>query len=190
MGTITLIRHGMTKGNLERRYVGSTDEGLIVEEKSRLSLQRDESVKLVYISPMKRTFETAHILFPKAELVPVEDFRECDFGQYEYMNHEELDGLEPYRRFIDSRGFEGFPGGEGRAGFSERVTYAFETLVSRERDTEEDIYIVAHGGTIMAIMEKTVIPHKDFYEWICGNGEGYVIRSEGKGHYSVCGVYP
>ena len=33
---IVLIRHGKTKGNVERRYVGTTNEGVLREELDRL----------------------------------------------------------------------------------------------------------------------------------------------------------
>lgn len=190
MMTITLIRHGATQGNLERRFIGNTDEPLLDEERSRLSGLSRWDVKLVYISPMKRAYETARILFPKAELVMIDGLKECDFGEYEYKNHEELNGLLPYQRFIDSGGYEAFPGGEGRADFTARVLGAFEDIVSRSDVNGDEIYIVSHGGTIMAIMEGLVTPHRDFYDWMCGNGEGYVIRCEVKDHYTVSGVYP
>lgn len=31
---IILVRHGMTKGNIEKRYVGSTNEDILDSEKS------------------------------------------------------------------------------------------------------------------------------------------------------------
>ncbi len=187
---ITLIRHGKTAGNLESRFVGKTDEDILDSECERLKEFSDESVKKVYISPLKRARQTAKILFPNAELIEAEDLRECDFGEYEYMNHEELDGLEPYQKFIDTAGFSPFPGGEGRKEQSERSVRAFKNIMEKEKGRDDDIFIVAHGGTIMAIMEEIAVPHKDFYEWFAGNGEGYVIRHEGEDTYTLCGIYP
>ena len=37
----------------------------------------------------------------------------------------------------------------------------------------EDIVIVAHGGTIMALMERYAEPHKPYFEWSVKPGEGY-----------------
>ena len=65
-----LIRHGMTEGNKERRYVGCrTDEPLCAEGTARLEKQAYPEADRVFVSPMKRCLETATILYPtiKAE---------------------------------------------------------------------------------------------------------------------------
>ena len=187
---ITIIRHGVTAGNLEKRYVGNTDEPLLEESVQALKKQTDPKVKKVYISPMLRAGQTAQILFPNAECIVIDELRECDFGDYEYRNHEELDGLEPYQKFIDSRGFTPFPNGEDREEQTARTMRGFERILKAEEGSKGDIYIVAHAGTMMALMESIVVPHRDFYDWMRGNGEGYVIKCEDKDHYTVCGVYP
>ena len=49
-----LIRHGMTKGNQEHRYVGTTDEDLLPEEKERLQARAtdmDLHPAVVFVSP-------------------------------------------------------------------------------------------------------------------------------------------
>ncbi|MCD7835706.1 MAG: histidine phosphatase family protein, partial [Lachnospiraceae bacterium] len=88
-----IIRHGATAGNLEGRYVGQTDEGLLEEAKIKLrevsaglSLQRPD---IVLTSPLKRCIETAELLFPDAARVMVDGFSECSFGKFEYMNYAE-----------------------------------------------------------------------------------------------------
>ena len=86
-----MIRHGATAGNLEKRYVGRTDEGLTEQAVSDL---KEEALKLreisgnvaaIITSPMKRCLETAEILFPEKlyEHVPriqKAGLSECDFG--------------------------------------------------------------------------------------------------------------
>lgn len=89
-----MIRHGATAGNLEKRYVGRTDEGLT--EQAVLDLKK-EALKLrelagnaavIVTSPLKRCLETAEILFPEKlyEHVPriqKAGLSECDFGTFE-----------------------------------------------------------------------------------------------------------
>ncbi|MCD8364246.1 MAG: histidine phosphatase family protein [Clostridiales bacterium] len=62
---ILLLRHGKTRGNLEGRYIGRTDEPL--PESSRQSLRQSPYRKyhpeFIYVSPMLRCRETAEILF-------------------------------------------------------------------------------------------------------------------------------
>ena len=87
---VYLIRHGVTKGNLEHRYVGSTEEVLLPEADEPLlsikkRLEKDGCRKPhLLVSPMLRCRQSAEILFPGEKQTVVEDFRECDFGTFEY----------------------------------------------------------------------------------------------------------
>ena len=266
-----LIRHGMTKGNQEHRYVGTTDEGLLPEEKERLQAKAadmDLHPSVVFVSPARRCRETAACLFPglqaaqlcasgegpeeetssavtamrpsrqpesvtenagrsttgestAPELIVVPEFMEMNFGAFEYMSWQEINpDPDPahraaYQRYIDSNGETAFPGGESKAAFTKRVCDGFERAVlprlqklkktadtsvdsetkagteqqlvfilQRDGSTEnvkkerpevsgEDIVIVAHGGTIMALMERYAEPHKPYFEWNVKPGEGY-----------------
>ncbi|ETP73703.1 fructose-2,6-bisphosphatase [Lachnospiraceae bacterium JC7] len=185
---LLLIRHGMTKGNQEHRYVGSTDEGILPEEKDRIrgkSLPGGLKFEKVFISPMRRCRETAECLFPEmfsanAETV-VLDFREMEFGDFEYMTYKEInEDPDPehkaaYQRYIDSMGESPFPGGESKAEFIGRVVSAFEKeVIPRIRNSSESSFaLVVHGGTIMALMDKYSEPHKDYFDWGLKPGEGY-----------------
>ncbi len=134
-----MIRHGATAGNLEKRYVGRTDEGLTEQAVSDL---KEEALKLreisgnvaaIITSPMKRCLETAEILFPEKlyEHVPriqKAGLSECDFGTFEYKNYLELSGDAEYQYFIDTLGREGFPGGETTEAFKARTVEAFQEV--------------------------------------------------------------
>ncbi|MDE5864061.1 MAG: phosphoglycerate mutase family protein [Lachnospiraceae bacterium] len=177
-----LIRHGATKGNIEKRYVGSTDETLtreaverLVEWRHRYSEQLSQ-VQMVVVSPMKRCRQTADILFPGMRQYVVQDFQECDFGAFEYRNFRELDGNAAYQRFIDSCGECGFPGGENREVFQSRCVDGFEKLLSGHR--EAHIALVVHGGTIMALLDRYSFPHRDYYDWQTDNGTGFIIEAD------------
>lgn len=190
---LLLIRHGATKGNIEHRYVGSTDEGLTGESVKSINNIRERILGIIkgkdcdinkkieqrcklFVSPMKRCIETAELLFPKLNYQVVDGLRECDFGQFEYMNYTELEGNADYQRFIDTMGECGFPDGETKKEFITRVVSAFfdilrQTSIDNNIDT---IIIVSHGGTIMSIMDTFSSPHRDYYEWQVGCGDGYV----------------
>ena len=207
---ILLIRHGMTQGNKEHRYVGTTDEGLLPESVEQLREMREvwqkqismkdgdgilcdrsalvsnsmvnlceENGKIevdnltVYVSPYLRAKQTADILFPGMKQVEIAEFAECRFGTFEYNNYAELNGNPAYQRFIDSGGTTAFPGGESRAEFTERVMQGFEKLlVDVEESQPYTIVVVAHGGTIMALMDQLSEPHKDYFDWQVKPGEG------------------
>ena len=64
---IVLIRHGMTEGNVSRRYIGITDENLCPKGQEILN----ENIKnrmypmadIVFSSTMKRCVQTAKIIY-------------------------------------------------------------------------------------------------------------------------------
>lgn len=100
--TIQLIRHGKTKGNLEKRFAGGrTDDSLCTQGKEELNSFVSENIYLntdeVFSSPMKRCLETAEIIFPEHKAHIIEEFRELDFGIFENKNHQELNENQDYR---------------------------------------------------------------------------------------------
>ena len=229
---ILLVRHGMTQGNKEHRYVGTTDEGLLPEsveqlhdmqefwckhafmkDKTGVLYDREKSEPVgnpaanpceaceknvadnltVYVSPYLRAKQTADILFPGAKQVEIAEFAECRFGAFEYKNYAELNGNPDYQCFIDSGGTTAFPGGESKAEFTDRVMRGFEKVFVDVESREEQkrlrcdissriemahtslsdtIIIVAHGGTIMALLDQLSEPHKDYFDWQVKPGEG------------------
>ena len=117
---IIFIRHGQTKGNEEKRYIGRTDESLsqkgIEEIKNRLY----PGVDTVLVSPMKRCVETAKIIYPDSKYIICNDFRECDFGIFEGKNYDELKNDSDYQKWIDSMGTMAIPQGESHEQFKTR----------------------------------------------------------------------
>ena len=179
---VVLIRHAQTPGNLELRYIGGrTDQPLSDKgiETAR-SVTSYPDVKRVTVSPMRRARHTAEIIFPNAEQIVSEGLREMDFGAFEGRNADEMADNACYRAWVDG-GCEGTcPGGENVAIFSARVCAAFETAVKdAEKRGEEKLYIVSHGGTMMAIMGEYGCPERRYYEWRVDNCRGYSAEWSG-----------
>lgn len=172
------IRHGMTKGNSEKRYVGGrTDEGLCAQGRQALEEKRARSlypeVDRVYVSPMKRCLETAGILYPDREGRIVEGFRECDFGLFENKNDAELSPLPFYQGWLKSNGKAPFPGGEEPEAFKLRCRQTLIHLMEREEMPEKTAFVV-HGGVIMAVFSGLCEDKQDFYSYYTDNGGGYI----------------
>lgn len=128
---------------------------------------------------MLRCKETAEILFPGLVPVSVDDLRECDFGDFENKNYQELSGNPMYQKWIDSDGTIGFPGGETQGEFQTRCLKGFDEVLTLCAEQElESIALVVHGGTIMSIMEMYGIPSAGYFEWQVKNGEGYKVRMQ------------
>ena len=178
---IWLIRHGLTLPGEEGRYQGFLDESL--SEKGKLRLREaPQKPSHVYTSPAKRARETASILFPCAEQICIPDLREMNFGVFEGRTYKEMENDARYREWVDGMCLGRCPGGESRASFSERVCNAFLDVLSQERErqqrgsAENDLFIVSHGGTQMAILERWGRPVRDYYSWQSPCGSGWLLE--------------
>jgi len=177
---IWLIRHGMTRLGEEKRYQGRLDDGLSPVGRTAL-VQADFRPKRVYLSPARRARETADILFPEAEQVLCPELREMDFGSFDGRGWWEMEEDPAYRAWVDGGCRGRCPGGEDKAEFSERVNSCFERILEAETDksdTGEDLVIVAHGGTQMALLEKWGVPQREYYRWQRPCGCGWLLDWE------------
>ena len=171
-----LIRHGKTRGNIERRYIGCrTDEDLCAEGIAQLQAIAYPDADAVFASPMKRCIQTAEIICPGKTLHIVEDFRECDFGEFEGRSYEELKDNQVYQAWLASNGENPFPGGESRREFSERCVNAFKASVGNL--SEGSYAFIVHGGTIMAVMEH--FAGGNYYDYQVQNGRGFILNGDG-----------
>lgn len=176
---IYFIRHGMTQGNKERRYIGKTEEPLCAEGRRALEEKRCPQVEKVFASPRIRCRETAAILYPHQEAVIIEELAECDFGTFEGKNAEELQGSEDFLKWTQSGGSLPFPGGESKESFGKRCLSGFEKVRNYCKTHQiEHAALVVHGGTIMSILEEIGRPKQEFYDYYVENGEGYQLILE------------
>lgn len=192
---LLLIRHGKTQGNLEGRYVGRTDEPLLETSLGELkkSDYRTFAPDFVYSSRLLRCRQTADCIFPDKKICIWPGLEETDFGAFEYKNYEELNGDPAYQAWLDSGGMLAFPGGEAGADFRNRCREAFVSCMQdAEKKQAQRIAIVAHGGTIMSIMEAFAVPEKGFYDWQVKNGQGFqgeVVKKEGGTEHGIWKIY-
>ncbi len=176
---IRLIRHGTTAGNAARRYVGRSDEPLCPEGISAAERQpKDRSIDRVYVSPMLRARQTAAILFPNAEQIPVEGLKEMDFGAFEGRTADEMENDPAYRAWVEDLCRGACPGGESQKAFHRRTVEAFSGVM---KTTRSDATFVIHGGVIMSILFQLAEPEKDFYEWWTPNLGGYEANCAERG---------
>ena len=172
---ILLIRHGKTIQGERNQYQGALDTSL--SENGRAALKKaDQIPERVYVSPLKRAKETAEILFPEAEQQVVEELAEMNFGEFEGRSWKEMESDEAYRAWVDGLCEGQCPGGEDRAGFSQRVCRAFRELTDQAlQDGLEQIAVVAHGGTQMAVLEKWAGSDRQYWEWQTACGCGWIL---------------
>ena len=172
MISLVFIRHGATNGNLEKRYIGRTDEPLCnigIEQAEKLK-KHNFPKEHIFVSPMKRARQTAELVFPEFEYAIVEDFRETNFGVFEGKSASELLENEEYKMWVESMYMSPIPGGESVTEFKERCISAFRKIIESLPDNAEASFVV-HGGVIMAILESYAETKGNFYDYHIKNGE-------------------
>ncbi|MBQ3292365.1 MAG: histidine phosphatase family protein [Mogibacterium sp.] len=188
---VTIIRHGRTKENDERRYCGCrTDSSLTAEGKAELSVIPACEKAFLIASPLRRAIETAETMFPGPDIHIIDDLRETDFGKFEGKRHEELDGDPDYQAWIDSNGTAEIPGGESMQTFRARTMEGFREAVRMASSQDaEDLIIVGHGGTVMSVM--SILFGGSYYDYYTLNGDGYTFELEvnDEGDIAAAGTY-
>ena len=177
---VWLIRHGLTRLGEEKRYQGRLDEGLSEGGKAALA-PAPFSAEHIYVSPARRARETAAILFPQARQIVCLDLREMDFGSFEGRGWWEMEQDEAYRIWVAGGCRGRCPGGEDRAGFTERICAAFDAILDQEGETEAETVIVAHGGTQMALLGERGNPQREYYLWQRPCGCGWLLETDEQG---------
>ena len=175
-----LIRHGITEGNLDGKYIGQTDLALCPQgEKQIQQLVKAgvyPCVEKVYTSPLKRCVETAQIIYPDIQLSKVDEIAEMDFGQFEGKTQKELENLQEYTAWLKGGPEACPPDGEKFGDFSVRSIWRLDFIL---RDMmKKDISIesmVTHGGVITNLLAGFGLPKGHPADYMCGPGEGFEI---------------
>ena len=169
---LIFIRHGATAGNLEKRYIGSTDEPLCDIGIAQVEVLRKHNFQAdyLYVSPLLRTRQTAELLFPQMRYTLVSDFRETNFGLFEGKTAAELSSSMEYQAWVGSMCLDPIPQGESVTDFKARCCSAFEEIMKSIPDNSCVAFVV-HGGVIMSILETYAQPKKGFYDYHIENGK-------------------
>ena len=180
-----LIRHSITKGNEEHRYLGSTDEGLsdsgcnLAYNKRQyyqelVSREAGNSEVVIFSGRMTRCMESARIIFQGKNITEC-GLTEIDFGDFENKTYLELKDNPEYIKYIDTGGASGAPGGETVNAFITRTFDEFIKIAEVLSDDDTNVCVImCHGGNIMAIM--SAITGLNYYDFHVGNLEGYITE--------------
>ncbi len=178
---IHLIRHAITKDNIEGIYTGRADTPLCTEGIEQLEDTKDKYIypqaDFVFSSPLARCTETAKILYPHLNPIVMDGLTEINLGQFEGHTAEELHGKQPlFDRWI--RGEQGVtpPFGESTEDFNRRVCNTFEKLVDGiiKADTDS-VAIVTHAGVISSVLAAYGLPEASASQWLTPPCCGYTL---------------
>lgn len=174
---MVLLRHSSTAGNLKKRYIGVTDEPLCPEGIRFLREHFYPEVEHIFVSPMRRCVQTARMIYPDRYYHIIDELAECDFGDFENKNYQELSDNLDYQEWVDSGGILPFPGGESLEAFRWRSLKGFQKVVYYcVNKHAESAAIITHGGNIMGILAEYGCPRKSYYQWHADNGCGYLVE--------------
>ena len=182
---ITFLRHGLTTGNIEKRYIGRTDLPLCKEGRKELEKYVKTGIypdaDVVYSSPLLRCVQTAEMIFPNLEPMILNDLRETDFGDWEGKTYEDLKSFKAYQKWIEKKGASAPPNGESGENVALRLKNAVGIIAADiDNGNIKKASVITHGGCIMKIMLLFADSRKDYYEWQTEAGFGFcaVIDTE------------
>lgn len=173
---IHFIRHGLTDGNSEGKYIGVTDLPLSehgADELERVRLKGElPETDMVFSSPLKRCLMTCEILFPDRDPIVIDELREFDFGSFENKTAFELDGKPEYIAWTSGRACP--PGGEESQDFVKRIATGLNIMVRKMMEAEiYEATAVMHGGVIMTLFASCALPQRPAIEWSSPVGGGF-----------------
>ncbi|MBP1573728.1 MAG: histidine phosphatase family protein [Oscillospiraceae bacterium] len=177
---IQFIRHGMTQGNLDGKYIGLTDEGLcqkgIDEIKEKIEKYNYPHAEKIYVSPLKRCRETAELIYTNCTMRLVPELREMNFGEFENKRAIDLMEREDYKNFLKGGLDNPAPGGESMRDLVERCYWAADFIITDMMKLGiTSTAVITHGGIIMNMLSCFGLPKLSPMELPCDFGEGYEV---------------
>ncbi|MGM0471785.1 MAG: alpha-ribazole phosphatase [Bacillota bacterium] len=155
---LILVRHGETLWNRESRFQGTADIELssvgVKQAESLAERFRDWELDMVYASNLQRAFKTAEIVaqLHNIEVEEVAELSEANFGVWEGLTFEEIEeeyGEKLTAWLADPVEVE-VPQGENLFQVQQRAKKALREI--KQCHQEERVLVVAHGGTIRALL--------------------------------------
>ncbi len=157
---IDVIRHLPTAGNLQKRYIGWTDEAI---QTPFIGDKQFEMGTKLYGSDLQRAQQTASHYFPHENYHEDLRWRECNFGDYEGKTYADLEEDRHYRNWIDNPYSVAPPNGERLQQVENRVLSVFSELPS-------GAVIITHGGPIRVLLSKFSATPTELWSWDVPHG--------------------
>ncbi|MBB5323462.1 alpha-ribazole phosphatase [Anoxybacillus tepidamans] len=179
----TFLRHGITKENEEKRYIGFTDVPVTEQEMKRLreaDIRLGSYPDLIVTSDLLRCRQTCDMLFGNMSIPIYEmrEWREINFGDWEGKTFAELKEVKEYSEWLESPFSVAPPNGEHYRDFQQRVEQALtQTIKLAEQHAVSHILVITHGGPIRYLLEQYAPLERPFWEWLVPFGGGFTLQS-------------
>jgi len=188
MLSVTLVRHGQTAWNDERRCQGQSDTPLselgIVQAQRVAQALSHEQVDAIYSSDLQRTRVTAELIAAYHNLAVHVDLRlrEMNLGECEGIPYGEVMQSRPemIARWEQEPANVVWPGGESLEQLQARALPAFEDIL--QKHAAGNVVVVAHQLTLYAILTRLLgTPLNDYRRFLLETGG--ITRIEVNGRY-------
>lgn len=157
-----LVRHGLTKWNAQKRFMGQSD--IPLSARGRVQAQwlarqlRHREIAALYASDLARARETAQIIAAQRTLeLPVyvsQAWRELNFGAWEGLTYTQIAAqYEDQLDFFSDPARNAPPGGESPAHLLRRVRAELLSIAQNlDWTAHGDIVIVSHSGALRMLL--------------------------------------
>jgi len=146
-GRMVLVRHGPTEWSVSGKHTSRTDLGLLemgaepARELGKLLSKRNFSE--VFVSPLRRAFETCRLAGYADRAVVLDDLREWDYGDYEGRTTAEIQG--------ERSGWDLWSGGVPNGETLSEVSLRADRVIARARASGGDVLCFAHGHLLRVL---------------------------------------
>nr|WP_210729427.1 histidine phosphatase family protein [Streptococcus ovuberis] len=187
--TLYMMRHGETDYNAQRRFYGSSDVPLNAKGRQQAIAMAEQVVAVpierVYVSSLRRTQETAELVFGGAyALEVVKDWDEKGFGAWEGLTADQIEAAYPsqWLAWLERPFDVTPPAAEPFHQFRERVQAAARAL--NLGASSASVAIVGHLGVLRLLYQELVDPAAVFWEIDFPQGQVICLHQDDKGQWS------
>lgn len=180
--TLTLFRHGLTRENEKRQYLGWTDAPLsrkgMLETKDLAQKLKGVNPDKIITSDLIRCQQTTNLLLPDRKSIKMFEFREMHFGDFEGKSYEELKNKEEYQGWLNSSFKIAPPNGESFSVFTDRIEKGLVKVIDLTDPKDMNYLLVSHAGVIRFLLSTFVDSDKEFFDWQVPHSQAYQLNWE------------
>jgi broad specificity phosphatase PhoE len=183
---ILLVRHGQTKSNLTRLYMGRSEEDLddagLAQVRRLASRLAGPPINAVYSSPLQRAMATARILAEphRLKVRSLDDLLEINFGEWQGLYLEDIRRGWPkiWEGWKKDPSQEAVPGGERFSQVAKRAVRALNTITSENPNSR--VLLVSHEIIIkIMIMWSLRTSYNIYRQFVISNASLSLIQVRG-----------